>query len=87
MVGVKMQQQVVALSFGGWLAERRLDADAKKAKVVIEAGAVEMLTTLVSGLLESAEAKSFLELMPSPEGLMPPIEVGELESLSTSWST
>ena len=66
------------------LAERRLDAEAKKAKVVIEAGAVEMLTTLVSGLLESAEAKSFLELMPSPEGLMPPIEIGELESLSTS---
>ena len=39
------------------LAERRIDADGKKAKVVIEAGAVEMLTTLVSGLLESAERK------------------------------
>ena len=57
---------------------------AKKAKVGIEAAAVDMLTSLVSGLLESAEARSFLELMPTPEGLRPPIEVGELEAMSTS---
>ena len=71
------------------LAERRLDADAKKAKVGIEASVVELVTTLVTGGLESAEAKNFLELMPTPEGLMPPIEIGELESLYTSlpqWS-
>ena len=66
------------------LAERRLDADAKKAKLVIESATLEMLTTLVSGSLESAEAKSFLESMPTPEALMPPIEIDELESISTS---
>ena len=61
------------------VAERQLEAEAKRAKVHIEKKTVDMLTALTAGALESAEAKEFLLQIPNPEQLLPPLELPELE--------
>jgi hypothetical protein len=61
------------------VAQTRLAALAKMAKVAIDKDALERETTLVAGALSSAEAKDFLEAMPTLEALMPRIALAELE--------
>jgi hypothetical protein len=60
------------------LAKARIDAMGKSAKTTIEARSAEVLTELVAGGLESAEAKAFLESIPTPAQLMPAVVVEEL---------
>ena len=40
---------------------------------------MDIQTTLAGRALQSAEAKSFLESMPTPEALLLPLELPELE--------
>ena len=62
------------------VAGTRLDAEAKKAKLAIESASVEMQTALAAGAFQSAEAKAFLETMPTPESLLTPLVLPELEA-------
>ena len=64
------------------VASTRLDAEGKKAKHAIEAKAVEMQSVLVAGALESSDAKAFLETMPTPESLMVPLQLPDVENAS-----
>jgi len=57
------------------LAYARIEADRKAGYELVEAWAADKLTVLVSGTLTSAEAKAFLDSLPSPELLLPPIRV------------
>jgi hypothetical protein len=60
-------------------AETRIEALAARAAAAIEAKEAEVLTRLIVGGLESEEAKAFLESIPTPTQLMPPVALGELE--------
>ncbi len=63
------------------LATREVDAAGKKAKLAIERRTAEVLTALVAGTLESADARRFLvESIPMPDALMPTIAVASLEA-------
>ena len=62
------------------VAQTRLAAEGRKGKLSIDSAALEMLTTLATGALKSAEAKAFLESMPTPENLIPALELQELEA-------
>jgi hypothetical protein len=61
------------------LAERKIDAAGKEALSAIEMRSADVLTRLIAGGLESAEARAFLESIPVPAQLMPPVVVAELE--------
>jgi hypothetical protein len=63
------------------LAERRIAALAQGAQTAIERASVDVQTHLLAGGLETAAARAFLDSMPTPAGLMPPIPVAELEAL------
>ena len=62
------------------VAQTRLEAEGRKAKLAVESASLDMLTTLAAGALASVEAQKFLESMPTPEALMPALELRELES-------
>jgi Holliday junction resolvase RusA-like endonuclease len=62
------------------VAQTRIAAVGKTAKLAIEQRCVEVLTELIAGALQSEEARSFLETIPTPEQLMPPLDVAELEA-------
>lgn len=62
------------------LAERRLQAEAKRAKHQIDRAVLEVLTSLATSALTSAEAKAFLDGMPTVESLMPRLALRELEA-------
>lgn len=62
------------------VAQTRLAAVEKSAKTEIERRSVEIQTALVAGALESAEARTFLDSMPSAEALMPALSVPEIEA-------
>jgi hypothetical protein len=62
------------------LAERKIEAAAKGALATIEMRSADMMAQLIAGGLESAEAKAFLESIPTPMQLMPPVVVAELEN-------
>jgi hypothetical protein len=62
------------------VAYTRIDAIAKDAKLQIEQFSLDTQTKLLAGGLESAEAKAFLESMPTPEQLMPPMTRGAIEA-------
>lgn len=64
------------------LAQARIAAAAKEAKATIEAKSADVLTELVAGSLESEDARKFLETIPTPDQLMPPVTVAELEALA-----
>jgi len=64
------------------VAETRIDALAKQARVAIETTALDGVTKLVAGALESAEARAFLAAMPSVEALMPALDVRQLGPLA-----
>ena len=61
------------------LAEQRLDALAKTAKTTIDVKLLDVETALVRDGLQSAEAHAFLEAMPTPDELLPRVDIGELE--------
>ncbi len=76
------------------VAQTKLEASARAAKVEIDRSAATLLT---AGALESSEAKGFLDAMPSIDQLMPGLTVGELdpdlsaaqklrERMSTAWA-
>lgn len=54
-------------------------ASAKAAKLEIERQSVQLQEQLMAGGLESNEARAFLEGLPSPEGLMPDLDLPEIE--------
>jgi hypothetical protein len=62
------------------LAQARIAAAGRKAKLAVDQWAAERLTVLVAGALESADAREFLAALPTPEALMPPLTVAELEA-------
>jgi hypothetical protein len=66
------------------VARARIAASEKAAKAEIERRSVELQTQLVAGGLESAEARRFLDTMPTPEALMPPLSVKEIEGVAAS---
>jgi hypothetical protein len=61
------------------LAQRKVAAAAAAAVTAIEAKGAEVLTTLIAGGLQSAEARAFLASIPAAEQLMPQLALGELE--------
>lgn len=61
------------------VAQTQIAAAGKKAKNTIDTAALERREALALGALESAEAKAFIESMPTVEALMPPLDVRELE--------
>jgi hypothetical protein len=62
------------------LAQARIEAAGRKAKTAIESRTAEVLTELIAGGLESPEARAFLESIPTPQQLMPPVTIAELEA-------
>jgi hypothetical protein len=61
------------------LAQRKVAAAASAAVTAIEARGAEVLTALIAGGLQSAEARAFLASIPTAAQLMPPLALGELE--------
>jgi hypothetical protein len=61
------------------LAQAKIAALTAAANAAIEARAAEVMTELLAGGLESAEARAFLESLPTAEVLMLPLSLGELE--------
>jgi hypothetical protein len=62
------------------VAETELAARAKAAKVEIQRYEATQLTHLAAGALASDEARAFLEAMPTPAQLMPPVALLALEA-------
>lgn len=62
------------------VAQTQIAAAGKAAKTAIEQQEAEVLTELLAGGLESAEARAFLESIPTPEQLMPTMALAELEA-------
>jgi len=62
------------------VAHAEIDHLEKEAKLQIEKVSVAIQTQLLAGSLESAAAKLFLEQMPTPEDLMPEIQVSDVET-------
>lgn len=62
------------------VAERRVQADSRAAKLAIEEASLEVLTGLATTALTTDEAKAFLDGMPTMASLMPNLDVHELEA-------
>jgi len=62
------------------VAETELACRAKAAKVEIQRYEATQLTHLAAGALASDEARAFLEAMPTPAQLMPPVALLALEA-------
>ena len=62
------------------VAQTRIAALGKAAKLAIDTAALERETALVAGGLSSDEARLYLESMPTLAELMPPLSVAELEA-------
>jgi len=62
------------------VAETRIAASEKAAKAEIERRSVDVQTALIAGGLESDEARTFLESIPSAAGLMPQLSVAAIEA-------
>ena len=60
------------------VAHSRIEQMGKEAKLQIERTSVEFQTRLLANCLESADAKAFLETMPTPAQLMPAITMEEM---------
>jgi len=61
-------------------AYTRIDSVAKDAKLKIEHFSLDTQTKLLASGLESAEAKAFLESIPTPGQLMPPMTLDAIEA-------
>lgn len=64
------------------LAYAKIEALAQQAWVAIETAALDGLTQLAAGALQSAEAQAFLAAMPTVEALMPALDVSTLGALA-----
>lgn len=64
------------------VAQTRIEALAAMARATIETKALDGLTMLVAGALETAEAREFLKSMPTIETLMPAVDVSALDPLA-----
>jgi len=64
------------------VAQTRIAAMARSARVAIETQALDGLTQLAAGALESDAARAFLAAMPTPEALMPALDVKMLGPLA-----
>ncbi len=64
------------------VAYSKIEAMAQAARVAIETAALDGLTQLAAGALESAEARAFLAAMPTVEALMPALDVSTLGALA-----
>jgi len=62
------------------VAQTRIAALVKAAKVQIEQASLETQTTLVAGGLDSDAARAFLDAMPTPEALMPRLSMAEVQT-------
>lgn len=62
------------------LADRRITAAGKQAKTAIDRRTAGVLTELIAGGLETEEARAALESIPTPDELMPPVHIAELEA-------
>lgn len=65
------------------VAQTRIAAMALQARVTIESAALEGVTQLVAGGLESAEARAVLASLPTVEALMPVLDANALGPLAT----
>jgi hypothetical protein len=61
------------------VASTRIAADQKAAKTEIERASAQVQTQLIAGGLDSAEARAFLESMPTAEALMPVLTIAEIK--------
>jgi hypothetical protein len=61
------------------VAVSRLDAMEKAARAQIERASLQVQTALLAGGLDSEAARDFLEQMPTPEALMPRLEMREVQ--------
>jgi DNA-binding CsgD family transcriptional regulator len=61
------------------LAQARIDAAAASARVAVEKNLLEIETTLIRGGLDTAEAAAFIDAMPTPEQLLPSVDVTDLD--------
>lgn len=61
------------------VAESRLDAQARRAKVEIERAEADIIGKIVEASVTSAKAKALLENMPSAQHLMPELSLGDVE--------
>jgi hypothetical protein len=62
------------------VAERKVKAMERQAKVSIEAESLRIQERLALGGFETDEAREFLAAMPTPEALMPVLSVREIEA-------
>ncbi|WP_321961725.1 hypothetical protein [Paraburkholderia sp. J7] len=65
------------------LGNANIDARRKEAYRKIETWGAEAQIKLIAGALTSAEAKEFLESMPTVEALLPGLTLAQLDALST----
>jgi len=65
-------------------AKSKIEALEKEAITKIERMSLEAQTQVIASGLESEAAKTFLEAMPAMDTLMPPVEIGEIQSLVES---
>ena len=63
------------------VAHTRIEQHQKEAKLRIERAAVEIQTKLVADGLASADAKHWLESMPTAAQLMPPVNAADVQKL------
>lgn len=62
------------------LAERKIDAAAKAAKLEIDRADAEVQVDLLTRALTTDEARAFVERIPTPEQLMPAVQLAQLEA-------
>ncbi len=61
------------------IAQAQLEAQARTAKCAVERREAELLTEITAGGLTSDAAREFLAALPTPDELMPALELAELE--------
>jgi hypothetical protein len=68
------------------VAQTELAARVKAAKNTVDRRTADLLTQLAAGMLESSQAKDFLNAMPSVDDLMPPITLDDLKAIAPSFT-
>jgi hypothetical protein len=63
------------------VATTQLDAMEKEARAAIDAKTSEVRAAILGGGLETAEARAFVESMPTAEALMPPLDIKAIRAL------
>jgi hypothetical protein len=61
------------------LAERQIDAAARQTVAAIDRAEADVQVELLTGALTTDAARAFLDSIPTPEALMPPLRLDELE--------